>query len=73
MFIYNISDSIYTNSTNYSNTTNHLNNTDTDMTKLAILSIICASILVCFCIFTSDHVKHEFINKCVKGLCCYND
>ena len=55
MFIYNIS------SGNYSNITNDINTTNNDITKLGILSIICASILVCFCVFTRDNIKLECI------------
>ena len=64
MFIYNISGG------NYSNITNDINTTNNDMTKLGILSIICASILVCFCIFTRDNIRLECIDKCIKDILC---
>ena len=72
MFILNENNISINNSNiiNYINNTNDINNTNNDMTKLGILSIICASILVCFCIFTRDNIRLEYIDKCIKDILC---
>ena len=57
-----------TNNTNY--TYNNPNNAENDLNELGIFSIVCVSIIVCFCICTSSHERINCIDKCVKELFC---
>jgi len=59
------------NMTNNSNFTySNSNTTENDLNDLGILSIICVSIIVCFCMCTSNHERINCIDKCVKELFC---
>jgi hypothetical protein len=72
MFILNENNISINNSNiiNYINNTNDRNDINDDMTKLGILSIICASILVCFCTCTSETTRLKCIDNCIKDILC---